>query len=1660
MFTGEQAQKELEKIKVATWRADCLAAIKKLPKHLNKVARPLVGVDEDGESFDYQKRGQVRDEAAPLAAEMTQEQRLELFEVLFPGLGAAVENGWRLHNELPHSAGGWNVQTKSFRVPGNDAWLLKRRLAWVDSLLNCIGEYPGKDLIWHAAWAGHTARWNSEAIAILLAAAIDAGGKTGDEVFEVLCATARGEHEIGVMGQHVLRALLCASRPEGWELVEKLLLAAQREEGLRQAILESADAARPEAFRRILRVILDNNLVRFSATVRALDVWLGYMWDAVSTGVANAVIEKLLLYLEDAVARSTALEGKDAEQAYLALWTVAFDNAAAAIQPAGALLKHPKAEFRFVAATLLGQMDLPPAKEKLHSVLEDGDLHLPYCALVAHQYGELDQRLCDSDFFERLEKLLKRFPEKATKLKALVWPWTEYSVDRSLVARVMLNAIGKRPATRLIPHLADFTSCERGRALRLLGQTEKIGGQARDAFLSWIGDGSRGVRDAALAGLQKCEVPPGDAPRLESLLTRSAGDLRRGVLSLLLKQSDTAAVASADRLLASGSAPQRLAGLELLRQLIDAQRCLAEARERAAAYRQARPKLAEAEQQQIEGIETARTETLTLDNALGLVRHEDRTWPAKPVNRRVALHSAAAVRLIKALDDLVHEHREKTITVERWNDEENKDQKLLGEAHYGFDLPKEEKTLEQDKARLPLLEIWENWWQKRGPELRDPDGFEILRAFAWFECGVKDQRVDDDIKLLRKRCPDIMRTVYGDYAHLNLKHGAVVMGLLRWFHRLHPPASTQDFILDAIETIFSLVPESELRHAPERQNYSSEDLNWRDHGSPLGYWRELVDWDRRFAAAAWSAEHHGRLFRLLRWADEPFGRENNLSDKGKPLSRDRVGLNVLASAHAAGAATDADVFDQLLGVREEVRFGSGSFDDLVRLTRRSGKELLDKYPGLRPLTERCRARVLEVELTRGDTPTPASKPARSLETVFGIGNLVNILRALGKGHFKRGWACDDEDKESVLSHLTRVCFPAEGEVPADFAKQVKAAQISEERLVELALYAPQWVTHVEEALGWKSFTEAVWWIHAHTKGADWSVEEEIREAWKADLSRRTALASEELLEGAVDVGWFHRVYSDLGDKRWAMLDDAAKYASTGTGHARARLFADAMLNRVKKKELLTRAMTKRYQDAVRALGLLPLAGGKSREADLLDRYKAMQEFIRTSRQFGSQRQASEKRAAQIGQENLARTAGYPDPIRLQWAMEARAVGDLADGPISVNAEGVSVSLGIDPWGEIEFAVTKDGKTLADIPAKLKKDKRIAALRERKTELKRQASRIRIALEQFMCRGESVTGAELQELMKHPLLAPMLGGLVLVGDGVLGYPIHGGQVLEDFAGNKEALKKDENVRIAHPIDLLPAKTWQAWQRDCFAKERIQPFKQVFRELYTLTKTEKDEGTQTRRYAGHQIQPRKALALLGGRGWVHHPEEGVRKTYHDAGVTVWLEFDEAFYTPAEIEGLTLEAVHFTKRGGDGKPLKLADLPPRLFSETMRDLDLVVSVAHRGGVDPEASASTLEMRAALVKETCALLKLSNVRVKENSVLIKGDLGEYTVHLGSAITRKMPGETLFIVAVQAQHRGRLFLPFADNDPRTAEVISKVLLLARDKEIKDPSIISQILGG
>ena len=86
-------------------------------------------------------------------------------------------------------------------------------------------------------------------------------------------------------------------------------------------------------------------------------------------------------------------------------------------------------------------------------------------------------------------------------------------------------------------------------------------------------------------------------------------------------------------------------------------------------------------------------------------------------------------------------------------------------------------------------------------------------------------------------------------------------------------------------------------------------------------------------------------------------------------------------------------------------------------------------------------------------------------------------------------------------------------------------------------------------------------------------------------------------------------------------------------------------------------------------------------------------------------------------------------------------------------------------------------------------------------------------------------------------------------------------------------------------------------------------------------------------------------------------------------------------------------------------------------------------------------------------------NVKLDSKHALIQGEYGHYSVHLGSGVVHKQPGGSLCVVPVNAQHRGRLFLPFTDDDPRTAVMISKVLLLARDSEIQDPTILAQIVA-
>lgn len=63
----------------------------------------------------------------------------------------------------------------------------------------------------------------------------------------------------------------------------------------------------------------------------------------------------------------------------------------------------------------------------------------------------------------------------------------------------------------------------------------------------------------------------------------------------------------------------------------------------------------------------------------------------------------------------------------------------------------------------------------------------------------------------------------------------------------------------------------------------------------------------------------------------------------------------------------------------------------------------------------------------------------------------------------------------------------------------------------------------------------------------------------------------------------------------------------------------------------------------------------------------------------------------------------------------------------------------------------------------------------------------------------------------------------------------------------------------------------------------------------------------------------------------------------------------------------------------------------------------------------------------------------------------------MGSGVIHAEGIGMIAILPIHSQARGRIFLPFADDDPKTAEIMSKIVLLAEDQKIKDPAIIRQI---
>lgn len=608
-------------------------------------------------------------------------------------------------------------------------------------------------------------------------------------------------------------------------------------------------------------------------------------------------------------------------------------------------------------------------------------------------------------------------------------------------------------------------------------------------------------------------------------------------------------------------------------------------------------------------------------------------------------------------------------------------------------------------------------------------------------------------------------------------------------------------------------------------------------------------------------------------------------------------------------------------------------------------QLKDKFPmcrdtdysKLRKVLEKVINRILTIELKRGESATEVSSLAMKLERTEGASVFVAILKAIGKDSLGRAdyYYNLSYTKKEVFSKLLRCCYPSETDTAETLKELLKETTITDKRLVEAGMYAPQWIEIIEDYLNWKGLFDAVYYFHAHIN--EWCDNKK-----KTIISCYTPIKMEDFQCGAFDIEWFREIYKETGKKRFEIIYNAAKYISSSIAHARIGKYFDAISGKMKTKEVKEEIEENRNRDLLMSYCLIPL--NKRSKKDLIERYQYLQQYLKESKSFGSQRQESEKKAVEIALQNLARNAGYNDVTRMRWSVEIELMKEFEYYFTPQEHRGVDIYIEIDEEGKSARKYMKAGKPLAVIPNRLRKYPYMQELRNIEKELSEHYLCSRTMLEQMMEDRTVFYIKELDELTRNPIVWPLLKQLIFItNDGITGF--YSDHALITSEGEVMPQEPSAEVRIAHPIDLHKLKVWKQYQDFSREKKISQPIEQIFRKLYLKTK-EEQTIQQCLRYSGNQIQSKKTIDILKSRRWVANHDEGLQKIYYKENIVALMHAPTDWFNPADMEVCTLEYVAFYERK-TYKPIPINEVPDIIFSEVIHDVDLAVDIAHVGKV-----------------------------------------------------------------------------------------------------------------
>jgi hypothetical protein len=294
-----------------------------------------------------------------------------------------------------------------------------------------------------------------------------------------------------------------------------------------------------------------------------------------------------------------------------------------------------------------------------------------------------------------------------------------------------------------------------------------------------------------------------------------------------------------------------------------------------------------------------------------------------------------------------------------------------------------------------------------------------------------------------------------------------------------------------------------------------------------------------------------------------------------------------------------------------------------------------------------------------------------------------------------------------------------------------------------------------------------------------------------------------------------------------------------------------------------------------------------------------------------------------------------------------------------------------------------------------------------------------------------------------------------------------------------------VRLWHPL-FEDADTIVAWRRKIEGLGLTQPFKQAHREVYVVTDAERNTEIYSNRFAAHIIRQHQFKALCDAKQWSYSlqgmwdswnlPQKHIRAFGIMADFHVEI-ISEDNHSNAWIPlYLTTDQVRFSSV--DQEQMRMEDVPPIVFSEIMRDVDLFVSVTSvandptwaDGGPNGRFAnywtshafgdlGQTAKMRKELIAGILPKLAIADkCEITDKFLTVQGKRNTYKIHFGSGNIMIMPGNRYLCIlkSPKARQADKIHLPFA-GDGLLSVILSKAFLLVNDDKITDKTILSQL---